>query len=210
MHNEVPVKPRRKKLDVQVHRADQRSDRDDSTRKIFAANHPKKSKHRRSLELDNEDLRQDENNDDSYAAGDDKTSGKISRKYLLRENEKLSRENNELQEKLLSMDVYMSKKNNKFKEKLNSVQTLNEEIAEENATFKNQYQELMAQFRACQNELEVCRNCQKCAELNDIVGRQKNEIVSLSKSNRELNEDLNMMKNVVYRYVNLLNLFLGK
>ncbi|GJQ76507.1 hypothetical protein Trydic_g2213 [Trypoxylus dichotomus] len=202
MLGEAPVKPRRKKLDVQVHQSDRSlSEREESARKTFAANYPKKSKQRRSTELEqSEKLKQNENNDENYGAtGDDKISAKISRKHLTRENERLGRENNELQEKLISMDVYINKKNNKFKEKLNALQILNQEIGEENALLKNQYQELMAQFRACQNELEVRRNCQNCSELNDIVGKQKNELLSLTTSNRELNEDINMLKNVIYR-----------
>lgn len=201
MHSEAPVKPRRKKLDVQVHQADKSiSDKDESARKSFSANHPKRNKQRKSIELDNEIVKHDENYDENpVSAVDDKISGKSSKKHLIRENEKLLRENSELQEKLMSMDVYINKKNNKFKEKLNALQTLNHEIGEENALLKNQYQELIAQVRAVQNELEVRRNCQKCEELNEIMGKQKNELILLTKSNKESNEDLNMLKNVVYR-----------
>ncbi|KAI4467611.1 centrosomal protein of 89 kda [Holotrichia oblita] len=201
MHSEAPVKPRRKKLDVQVHQADRSvSEKDESARRTFSANHPKRNKQRKSTESDNEIVKHDENYDENLtAAGDEKISGKSSRRHLIRENEQLLRENSELQEKLMSMDVYINKKNNKFKEKLNVLQTLNQEIGEENALLKNQYQELIAQVRAFQNELEVRRNCQKCEELNEIVGKQKNELILLTKSNKESNEDLNMLKNVVYR-----------
>ncbi|XP_022902341.2 protein Cep89 homolog [Onthophagus taurus] len=180
---EVPIKPRRKRVDVEVHKAETPSI------KTFGGNYPavysnRKSKHR----IKSEDLNEEE-----------KLNERISKRHLVKENEKLNKEIESLQEKLTSMELYVERKNNKFKEKLNNLQSLNEDLNNENVSLRNLNEEILAQFRACQNELEVARNCQKCEEFNVLVERQKEDITHLKKSNFELIEDVDMLKNVVFR-----------
>lgn len=124
------------------------------------------------------------------------SSPRISRKHLVKENERISLENEELRRKLSGVEEYLNQKKTKFKEKLCAIKSLNENIASENSILRSQYQEVVEQFTACQKALETCS---KCAELREHNSQIQSECITLKKCNCELSEDVTMLKTVVYR-----------
>ena len=163
-------------MQVQVHGA-----QESNVYKTFRANHPRKT---RNEEEKSKELEMTV------------PSPRVSRKHLVKENERISLENEELRRKLSAADEYLDEKKTKFKEKLSAVKNLNENIVSENSMLRSQYREVVEQFTACQKALETCP---KCAELREYNSQVQNECVALKKSNCELSEDVGMLKTVVYR-----------
>lgn len=195
MHsNDVPVKPIRKKnseVPIVHKRNDNKfeSKSERSNYKTYSANfNSKKIKHQ---QLDvTDDIKQLEVGDHSYNIDEHKT--KISKKHLLRENERLTLQNNEFATKITLIEDHLNRKNCKLKEKNIALQDLNEAIIKEN-------EELKTQMHVYENELETYKHCRKCDEYGKLLQKTRNEFDALNKSNNENKEDLNMLKNVIYR-----------
>lgn len=193
--SDVPVKPRRKKINEVpiVHKSDKTKTKHDKSStdpvyKTYSANF--NSKKHKQLDL-SDDMKYLDVTDDNRQI-EENLKPKISKKMLIKENEKLTLENNELKSKIILIEDHLNKKNCKLKEKCNEIQSFNEVIVKENEDLKNQLQ-------MYQSEIETYRNCQKCEEFTRIVEKNKKELDSVKSVNKEQEEDLSMLKNVIYR-----------
>lgn len=185
--NEVPVKPRRKKIQEvpTVHKIDsEKLTNNRSNYKTYSANfNPKKLKQKRLDQFDQ---------DESQNVEENLYKVKTSKKVLLKENEKLFAENNDLKLKISLTEDYLNKKNCKLKEKFNETLIINQELVNENY-------ELKKQMQIYQSDIETCRNCKKCEEFNRILEQRNKDFESVQKVNKEHEEDISMLKNVIYR-----------
>lgn len=194
----VPQKPKRnKKPEVQVHRQEKK---DGKIIKTFSANVGSKlNKH--GDQLDDNDDSVDVTNEFQFRLEDpdDKLNNKLSRKILVKENEKLKIENKELIEKLSLLEEHLIKKNSKLREKNSALHTFNETVTNENNALRNQNEELITKLKNCQEEVNTLKNCMKCEDLTATLEKYKVDLASSKKLNSEMSEDLNMLKNVVFR-----------
>lgn len=122
---------------------------------------------------------------------------KVKRKYLMKENNRLSLEIIKLTEQLSAMKELSDKKDNRIgalKEKLNAAQTVNDRILEENNRTKTQFADLLTDL-----EKQKTITCLQCEELKEIIRATSEKFDESQKRNKEQLEDVNMLKNVVYR-----------
>lgn len=179
-------KKKNKKPEAQVHKIQKGGSKEDiKIRKTFSANFDGKVKHK--------------NNEDSE--NEDKTEHKtrIKKKYLIKENDRLTINNIELTDQLVTVQNTIQKREStilKLKEKLVSVQNFNKDILNENNIIKMQYEDILVEVEKFKTEKSKCINCD---ELKILIHKNSNEYELLQKQNKDLNEDINMLKNVVYR-----------
>lgn len=196
-------KRRSKKPDVPVHRS-HHSEPNDCV-PIHKTSSASKNKHNKRDKSTNrtEDKHHTEYNTDEIT---DNQKTKISRKHLIKENEKISTENQNLLEHLSSVQHTLEKKETqvtKLKEKLTAVQNFNKELLNENNIIKTQYQDMLVSLEEFKTQLRTKTKCTSCDELKLVMRKQNSDIVISKTANKELNEDLNMLKNVIYRYYNI-------
>lgn len=191
------IKPRRKKkVDVPVHRSPT-----EGSIKTYGAQFPGKKRCGREKSVDFVEYK---TSSIKSASGDEldlveENPRPHRKKYLKAENQRLKDDNKNLSEKVEQIEEYYKKKFAKFKEKFESVQSYNEEISNEYNTLKTQYQELLDCYQTSIAELEACRTCKTCEELKKVVHRNNEDYNRIKSVNKGLNEDITMLKTVVYR-----------
>lgn len=185
---EIPQKPKRSsKSNVPVHKTS-----NEKEYKIFSGNvtKPNRSKH---------DLMNSEDRLHSLSDEESKLNLKLKRRYILKENEKLCLENQQLNAKIKQIEEYFKNDHNKLKEALENFKILNTELVTQNTCLKSQCEDLRNELEATNLELEKCRNCENCRELTKTLDAVSLDLKLLRSNNLELVEDTNMLKNVVYR-----------
>ncbi|GLV36462.1 Centrosomal protein 89kDa [Carabus blaptoides fortunei] len=196
-------KKRSKKMDVPVHRS-HNSEPSDSIL-IHKNSEPNisshKSKHHRR---DKSSHRSEDRHCTDYNTEEitDNLKSKLGRKHLMKQNEKISAENQNLVEHLSSVQHMLDKKEtqlSKLKEKMTAVQNFNKELLNENNIIKTQYQDMLVSLEEFKTQLRTKTKCTSCEELKLVMRKQNSDIVISKTANKELNEDLNMLKNVIYR-----------
>lgn len=202
--SEISKPRRKKKIDVPVHKSIRN---DDGTRetniRTYSAQFTSKKKGIKQKSIDFSDyvapfIKKSPYNDvDTLET--DRSSQRISRRYLKLENDKYKEENRCLSEKLTQLEEYFNKKSVRFREKFDSIQKYNEEVINENNVIKAQYQELLENFQECAAQLDKCRICNTCEELKGVIQRNNEDFNVVKTENKELTEDVNMLKTVVYR-----------
>ncbi|KAJ8924122.1 hypothetical protein NQ315_006905 [Exocentrus adspersus] len=190
--NDVPVKSRRKKVDVPVHKTFHSGK--EGRKKSFSANfNAQKNK-----DLDIQDNRPI-HTEVVVEIPDTDRSSKVSKKQLVKENCKLNENNRELVTKFNELEELSVRKITKLREKIASLQTAKVEIEKENKYVREQHQDLIYNYENLQKQLESSRICRNCEELSSVIDKYNADNNALENRNKELNEDLNMLKTVVYR-----------
>lgn len=197
--NDVPVKSRKKKIDVPVHKSNQTQK--EGRRKSFSANFNSHKDKYRNKETEVVGVNQPIHTEVVVEISDPDKSGKISKKHLVKENVKLTNENRELIVKFNELEELSVKKITKLREKIGSLQLINAEVEKENRNVKEQYHNLIYNYENVQKQLESSRICKNCEELSAVIDKYSDENTLLKNSNKELTEDLDMLKTVVYRFV---------
>ncbi|XP_044264556.1 protein Cep89 homolog [Tribolium madens] len=179
-----PLKPRRKKLEVPVHKTHDDSKINLETKKTYSANfHSKRYKNR----------------EDKSPKDVDSVSQKVSRRYLSKENTRLVKENEEIVVKFNELEEMSVRKILKLKEKISVLQNTNDELSKENIQLKDYSQDLLTTLEDLKLQFEINKHCQKCEESKQILQKVNEENTILKTSKKNLEEDLNMLKTVVYR-----------
>ncbi|KAJ8936623.1 hypothetical protein NQ314_012238 [Rhamnusium bicolor] len=151
--NDIPTKPRRKKVDVPVHKTHDVFQ--EGRKKSFSANF----------------------NSKKYKFKNPDTEGNF--------NEPI---HTEIVVELPDTD----------REKISLLQNSNEEIDKENKYLKEQYHNLVLGYEDLQKQLETSKFCKNCEDLKISIEQYSTDNSILRNSNKELKEDLNMLKTVVY------------
>lgn len=185
-HAEQHAKPRRKRIEVPVHGRE-------TERKTYSANFNSRRKHNKTVDFE-ETAKADI---DSTSSIPDNPDSKIKKKHLVREIERLTHEKNELVEKCNNDENVFAKKVTRLREKLNAIQNVNSQIQNENNILQQQYQELALAYDEIKAQLE--NRSQNCEQLKQIVEKSNADYNLLRSNNKDLLEDINMLKNVVYR-----------
>ncbi|KAJ8963433.1 hypothetical protein NQ318_018913 [Aromia moschata] len=194
---DAPVKPRRKKVDVPVHKSHDVSP--DSRKKTFSANF--NSRKHKVKNADHEDSHRSPqvHAEVVFEIPETDRTARGSKKQLARENDRLSNENAELVSKFNELEELSVKKITKLRERIQTLQTSNGELEKESKYVKEQYQSLLLHYDNARKELEESRVCGSCEELKMHLEKWKADNGVLRVKNKELTEDLEMLKTVVYR-----------
>lgn len=184
LHSESSSKMRQKKLDVPIHYACPERE----TQKTFSANFNSRRKHKNVEFVQPDHMNQDEEN-----------IHKLNRKQLNKEIDKLRSENLQLIEQLSNSESISIKKVTKLREKLNAVNNFNSQIVNENRMLKDQYEQLRKVYEDIKIQLEEARECKSCEDLKSALENATKDYGLLRATNKELLEDIDMLKNVVYR-----------
>ncbi|XP_074029575.1 centrosomal protein 89kDa [Leptinotarsa decemlineata] len=184
--NDVPVKPRRKKVDVPVHYGS------GDQKKSFSANFHSGNYCRGG---DHEPI----HTEIVVEIPESDKSAKISRRHLAKENARLEQENKELFMKFHELEDLSVRKICKLREKTGSLQSLNASLEKENNELKALYQNLLFKFNDVNDQLEASKFCKSCEDLKITVEKYSADNSFLRTGNKELAEDLDMLKTVVYR-----------
>lgn len=191
---------RRKKIDVPIHNA--YPEKRNETHKRFGANFNSRKKHK-NVEFENNQSQLNDMGDSSNLNSDlqdqESVHNKLNRKQLNKEIDKLRSENLELIKQLNNSESVSVKKITKLREKLNVVNTFNSQAINENQILKNQYEQLMKVYEDLKIELEEARKCKSCEDLKTALENSVKDYGLLRATNKELLEDIDMLKNVVYR-----------
>lgn len=183
-NKDVPAKPNRRHVHVPVHK-----DRS-SHKKTFSANFNSNKKTAEDQNLQANIILEIPESD---------RSGKIRKKHLIKENQRLIDENKEIVSKFHELEDLSVKKIMKLKEKIASLEKLNEEISKTNNELKGKYKELVESHHILEEQLETLRICGCCEKLKEVIEKCSKENSILKNSNNELNSDLDMLKTVIYR-----------
>lgn len=195
--NEIPIKPRRKYVEVPVHRPEKdRHHEQHRIKKTYSANFSsRKHKHKCSstdnvpkiseviIEIPERDV----------------SSSKISKKSLTKEIDRLTKDNEEITDKFNELEELSVKKILKLKEKINSLQNINGDIINEKESITQHYRDLQKAYDNVYNQLELSKVCKRCEELREQLDKVTEENDVLRKRNNDVNEDLGMLKTVVFR-----------
>lgn len=179
-HNDLSSKPRRKKPDVPIHNPYP------ETHKIFSANFNSRKKHKNVEFVQQNDL-------------DEENAQKLNRKQLNKEIDRLRGENLQLIEQLNSSESVSVKKVTKLREKLTVVSNFNSQVVNENQQLRNQYEQLVKAYEDLRVQLEEARQCKACEDVKSALEKSTKDYGLLRATNKELLEDIDMLKNVVYR-----------
>ncbi|XP_063905027.1 protein Cep89 homolog isoform X2 [Zophobas morio] len=178
--SDVAQKPRRKKLEVPIHNAG--DDVKIDTKKTYSANfHSRRYKHREEKSPQENDLQ------------------KISRRHLSKENARLAKENEDVIIKFNELEELSVRKILKLKEKISSLQSLNEEVSKENSYLKEHSQELLSTLEDLKVQLEITKHCRSCEDFKRTIQKLTEDNSVLQNTKKDLEEDVNMLKTVVYR-----------
>lgn len=183
-NKDVPAKPKRRHVHVPVH-----NDRNNH-KKTFSANFNATKKTSEGQNLQANIILEIPESD---------RSGKVRKRHLIKENQRLTDENKEIISKFHELEDLSVKKIIRLKDKIASLEKLNEEIGRGNDELTGQYKELLESHRVLEDRIESLKICENCEKLKEIFEKcsQDNEI--LKNNNRELNSDLDMLKTVIYR-----------
>ncbi|XP_050294635.1 protein Cep89 homolog [Anthonomus grandis grandis] len=129
----------------------------------------------------------------------DSSGGKVCRKSLMREIERLTKTNEDINSKFNELEELSVKKIIKLKEKIASLHNANDEFVKENEAIRCHFSELQKNYEEIYAQLELCKVCKKCEQLRDQIGQLTQNNDSLRKKNQEVLEDLEMLKTVVFR-----------
>lgn len=185
-HKDVPPKPRRRHVHVPVHK-------DRTTyKKTFSANFSSNA---------NKKSPEDQNVQTNIILEipESDRSGKVKKKHLIKENQRLIDENNEIISKFHELEELSVKRITRLKDKIASLEKLNEEISRNNDELREQYKELVKSHEIIEGQLEALRICDNCEKLKAILEKYSQENEVLKNNNKELNSDLDMLKTVIYR-----------
>ncbi|KAF5301197.1 hypothetical protein FQA39_LY19103 [Lamprigera yunnana] len=94
---------------------------------------------------------------------------------------------------------YFKRKALHLKEKLSKLKIFNGEILQENTIIKDQYEDLLMHLKTLKEELTKSKNCKNCESLKTSLGKVSSDNDALKLLNQQLTQDVNMLKNVVYR-----------
>lgn len=194
-NNKMSSKQRRKEIDVPIHSTHARQET--KTQKIFSANFNARKKHK-NVEFVSSPPKPP-NEEISLDLNLNHPDPKPNRKQLHREIENLRTENLQLIEQLNNTESLSLKKITKLRDKLNAVNNFSSQIAGENQILKSQYEELMKAYDDLRKQLEEARQCKSCEDLKNALETSGKDYTLLRTTNKELLEDINMLKNVVYR-----------
>ncbi|XP_060534727.1 protein Cep89 homolog [Cylas formicarius] len=179
--------PKRKHVTVPVHRSEREKKNDDSrNKKTYSANFSSR-RHKANPKQNDGVIPERE------------TPKRTCRKTLSKEVERLNQENQDLTAKFNELEDLSVKRILKLKEKVTTLQNINAEIANETHVIRRQYQELLEKCEDAKSGAEVSKACENCQELGKIIDKLSAENEECRLNNKELNEDLNMLKTVVYR-----------
>ncbi|KAJ8979230.1 hypothetical protein NQ317_019082 [Molorchus minor] len=195
--HDTPIKSRRKNVEVPIHRTHGISH--ESRKKTFSANF-------NSRKCKNKDIARDDPNFNAPVHAEvvveipeSDWSIKNSKKLLAKEIIRLGDENKELYSKFNELEELSVKKITKLRDKIHVLQNTNSEIDKENAYLKEQYQGLLGHYEEVRKELEGSRVCKTCQEFKVSLEKYSADNNLLRISNKELSQDLEMLKTVVYR-----------
>lgn len=197
---DLPTKGKKTKVDVPIHKS--RNEVDDVSHRTFSANFNPRGK-QKNVEF--ADLKKPPKNvprvyeDNLSQSETNRLDAKVSRKLLNREIERLGSENLELSEKLASSENLYTKKISKIKEKVTALQNHNKQFQNENELLRERYQELLQAYEETKAEIEAKRICANCEQLKLSLEKSNEEYNLLRSNNKDLLEDITMLKNVVYR-----------
>lgn len=185
----VPTKPRRKDLEVPIHRNQQENDISRST-KTITRKHRHRSRERscRSPQFSNQE-----------ASDENENYSKISRKQLWKDNLQLTKEKEDIISKFNELEDLSVKKISKLREKVSGLQNNKFEVEEENRILRSSLEGLGREYEEVRNQLELYKVCQNCEEFKAALEQFSNENGALKNTKLELTEDLDMLKTVVYR-----------
>lgn len=194
--NEIPsAKPRKKYVEVPVHRPEKGRQEQNKPKKTYSANFSSRrhrSKHEGSGANISEVIIEIPERDSSRHPANSKRS-------LSKEIERLSRDNEEIVTKFNELEDLSVKKILKLKEKISHLQNVNSEVYKENEGIRYRYLELQKSYEDLYNQLEISKVCRKCEEVKHQIDKLTQENQTLRKNNTEVNEDLGMLKIVVFR-----------
>lgn len=176
---------KKKKTEVPVHRSNRKHENDEIIYKTYSAQFSPKQRDKHKI---NSDKQTEEEN-----------SQKVTRKSLINANEFLCRQNEQLVDKFTELQEHSTKKINKLKEKINQLLKVNQEVVEVNKNISTQYQDLYSNYEQCRLQLESHKVCRGCEEYKTLLEKHTNDYAILKSSNKQLVEDMSMLKNVVYR-----------
>ncbi|KAL1512635.1 hypothetical protein ABEB36_002197 [Hypothenemus hampei] len=125
--------------------------------------------------------------------------GSAKKRNLQKEIERLCKDNEEIAAKFHELEDLSVKKILKLKEKIGNLQNVNANVMKENETIKFQYNELKKCYEELFKEYEECKVCLRCEEFAGRLDTVLKENEELRKKNREVHEDLGMLKTVVFR-----------
>lgn len=192
---EQSSKPRRKKTDVPIH--GQQTEQKFATHKIFSANFNARKKNKNVEFVNNLPKSMTEELDSCYDPRDQES--KPNRKQLNKEIERLRSENLQLLEQLNSNESLRMKKVTKLRDKLNAVLNFNTQLVNEKQSVKDQYEQLMKVYDDLRTQYEEAQQCKSCEQMKSALESSAKDYTLLRTTNKELLEDINMLKNVVYR-----------
>ncbi|CAH1162877.1 unnamed protein product [Phaedon cochleariae] len=199
--NGLPVKSRRKKLEVPVH--------DNGHRRTFSANFnaasfPEKSAHTEII----------------VEIPDADRGSRTGKRQLRKENLRLSLENQEVLARFHELEELSVKKIVKLRDKVTALQAINASLEKENCEVRRHLDELLeqheeanrllgqqkevnrqllGQYEEANRLLELSKCCKGCESLKEEVEMRSKENGLLKEKDVELSEDLKMLKTVVYR-----------
>lgn len=196
---DMPTKGKKKKVQVPVHTS--RNEVDDVPHRTFSANFNPRGK-QKTVEF--ADLKKSPKHDNVYDDNSNrseisKTDAKVSKKILNKEIQKLTSANLDLSEKLANSENVFTKKISRMKEKVTALQNHNKQFQNENELFRERYQELLHAYEESKAEIEAKRTCASCEQLKLSLEKSSEEYNLLHSNNKDLLEDITMLKNVVYR-----------
>ncbi|CAH1101637.1 unnamed protein product [Psylliodes chrysocephalus] len=204
---EISAKPRQRRVNVPVHRI--LSDNLE-TKKTFSANFntrryavsdDKVGKTTTILE-DDEPMR----TEIIVETIEPDTSTRITKKQLSRENMRLVEENRHLSSKFHELEELSVKKITKLREKINVLQLANTHFKKDIEELEENFEQILHENETLKYELEKLRVCKKCEDFQVAIENCHTESEKYQKENesvknkyKELHEDLQMLKIVVFR-----------
>lgn len=186
--------PRKRNVDVPVHRGN--SETSQPIHKTFSANFNSRRKQKTVEFADTQSFEQDNN---AHINDDPEKETKITKKSLCKEIERLSNENAVLLERLAGAESVCSKKIARMREKVMTLQDYYEQLQTENGNLKAKHQELLDAYEGVKAQLKIDKQCESCEQLKKIVEKGNEEYNLLRSNNKDLLDDISMLKNVVYR-----------
>ncbi|XP_072387038.1 centrosomal protein of 89 kDa-like isoform X1 [Diabrotica undecimpunctata] len=206
--SEGPPKPRRKKIDVPVHRAIQEINNDHNKIKTFSGNFHS-SKYCKNQDITSKAIIKDEDpihTEIILETVEPNTGSKLSRRHLVKENYRLLEENRELNSRFNELEGLSVNKITKLREKVNLLQLANSHFKKDIEELEENYEQVLYENNALKIELEKLKICKKCEEYRNEIAKcnsdnekvlNENEILKAKR--KEFTEDLAMLKTVVYR-----------
>ncbi|CAG9834359.1 unnamed protein product [Diabrotica balteata] len=211
--SEGPPKPRRKKIDVPVHRAIQETNNDHNKIKTFSGNFHS-SKYCKNQEITSKAIIKDEDpihTEIILETVEPNTGSKLSRRHLVKENYRLLEENRELSSRFNELEGLSVNKITKLREKVNLLQLANSHFKKDIEELEENYEQVLYENNALKIELEKLKICKKCEEYRNEIAKcnsdnekvlNENEILKAKR--KEFTEDLAILNLQLEKYQELL------